>query len=178
MSYFRRKQVIQAVNRKGQVLGEIEKWEAHKKGILHKAFTITLVYKKQIILQHRKHLAFNGFFDATSSSHPLIKKGLVEDLKTSVYKALQREWNLKRKDLSNLYYKGDIYYKAVDKKNNFIEHELCAIFTCKVSKIPLFNPDFAYGFSLLSRNELYDGSSLINSLLAPWVKVMLSQKLI
>ena len=43
----------------------------HTKGILHKALTIALIYKDQFIIQHRKHPAFDGVFDITSSSHQL-----------------------------------------------------------------------------------------------------------
>ena len=73
-SYYKQKQIIAKVNKKGEIIGKIDKWEAHKKGILHKALSVTLIYKNQYILQHRKHVAFDGVFDLTSSSHQIYIK--------------------------------------------------------------------------------------------------------
>ena len=44
-SYYKQKQMIARVDRQGNILGQIEKWEAHRKGILHKAFTVAIIYK-------------------------------------------------------------------------------------------------------------------------------------
>ena len=38
--YYIEKQYIEKVNRSGKHLGYIEKWEAHKKGLLHRGFGI------------------------------------------------------------------------------------------------------------------------------------------
>ena len=89
-SYYLQKQYIAKVDRKGNIIGQIEKWEAHRKGILHKAFTIAVFYKGDILLQHRKHPAFDGVFDATISSHQLIKDGKLEDTIKASEKTLKR----------------------------------------------------------------------------------------
>src|SRR3989344_5311297 len=98
-NYYNQKQFIAKVNRKGETIGEIDKWEAHKKGVLHKAISITLIYKNRYILQHRKHPAFNGVFDLTSSSHQLFRKGKLQSSKDAGYECLKREWNIGKKDL-------------------------------------------------------------------------------
>jgi isopentenyldiphosphate isomerase len=44
--YYKQKQFIPLVNKKGEVIGQGERWDVHKKGILHKGFTVTLLYKE------------------------------------------------------------------------------------------------------------------------------------
>src|SRR5438309_2028934 len=102
MDYYQQKQIIARVNKRGEVIGEIEKWEAHRKGILHLALTVALLYKGQYIVQHRKHPAFDGVFDLTSSSHPLIVDGKLQPTLEAVYLTLKREWGLEKTDLSGV----------------------------------------------------------------------------
>lgn len=179
MNYFKIKQTIGKANRKAQVIGEVEKWHAHKKGILHRAFSVALVYKNKYVLQHRKHIAFDGVYDLTSSSHQLMQNGKLQDTIESIYLTLEREWELKKKDfVSKPNYEGNVYYKAQDEKSEFTEHEMCDIYTVKIRRLPLPNFDFAYGFSLVTDEELTNKNSRIYSLLAPWIKVAIEKKLI
>ncbi|MEK9178494.1 MAG: hypothetical protein AAB801_01805 [Patescibacteria group bacterium] len=171
LDYYKQTQIIARVDKTGKVLGKVEKWEAHKKGVLHKGLTIALSYKGQFIIQHRKHPAFDGVFDITSSSHQLFVRGKLQTSLEAVYECLKREWDLTKKDFlttpKNL---GSIYYKAKDSKSIYTEHEICDILVARVKKIPTPNYDFAYGFSLLSKEELSNKNSRIYEGLAPWVK--------
>jgi isopentenyl-diphosphate delta-isomerase len=174
LEYYKQKQIIARVDRNGNVIGKIEKWEAHRKGILHKALTIALIYKDYYIIQHRKHPAFNGVFDITSSSHQLFLEDKLQTTLNATYDTLKREWNLEKKDLKyvpkNL---GTVYYKARDSKSIYVEHEMCEILVCEVNKIPSPNFDFAYGFSLVKKQEFLEKNSRNYSNLAPWVKTMI-----
>ena len=71
MDYYKQKQYLAEVDKNDKVLGEIEKWECHKKGVLHRGYTCILIYKGSYIFQHRKHPVFSGVFDLSFSSHPL-----------------------------------------------------------------------------------------------------------
>ncbi|HVZ67398.1 MAG TPA: hypothetical protein VG917_03980, partial [Patescibacteria group bacterium] len=66
MNHYKKKIMIATCDKQGNITGEIERWEAHKKGILHRAFTLALIYKGKYIVQHRKHPLFNGTFDITA----------------------------------------------------------------------------------------------------------------
>lgn len=177
-SYYKQKQIIARVDKKGNVIGKIEKWEAHRKGILHKALTIALIYKGSFIIQHRKHPAFDGVFDITSSSHQLFIDGKLESTIDATYKTLEREWNITKKDLltkpKNL---GSVYYKAKDEKSIYIEHEVCEILVAKIKNLPIANLDFAYGFSLVKKEELVNKNSRIYQNLAPWVKKTIEENM-
>jgi len=178
MDYYKQKQIIARVDKKGEIIGKIEKWEAHKKGILHKAFTVALVYKDKFVLQHRKHPAFDGVYDLTISSHQLYLNNNLENTFDATYKTLKREWDLEKKDILSLKLEGAVYYKARDTKSEFIEHEYCEILTVKVKKLPPPVFDYAYGYSLITKKELLNKKSRIYPLLAPWVLKMIEKNLI
>lgn len=175
LDYYKEKQFIARIDENGNILGEIEKWEAHRKGILHKAITVTLIFKGKFIVQHRKHPAFDKVYDVTSSSHQLFINGKLQTTKEATYNCLEREWNLNRKYLSNLKNLGAIYYKAKDKNSEFTEHELCDVIIVEVASKPEPNLDFSYDALLVSKNELTDKNSRIYKNLAPWVKVMIEE---
>lgn len=174
-NYYKQKQIIAKVDNDGKVIGEIEKWEAHEKGILHKALTISLIYENQFVVQHRRHPAFNKVLDVTSSSHQLFINGKLQTTEEAVYECLKREWNLKKSDLTKLKNLGSIYYKAKDLKSIYTEHEICEILVAEVNVEPKPNLDFAYGFSLVTKQELQSKKGEIYNQLAPWVKTMIEE---
>lgn len=175
MKYLDQKQFIAQVNKSGEILGQIEKWEAHKKGILHKAFSVTLVYKDQYILQHRKHPVFDGVFDLSCSSHPIYKGNKLEEDEEAILKTLKREWGLMRKDIKGRIEDiGVIYYRAKDEKSRYIEHELCTQYRITLKKLPTAKDEVAYGYSLVSKEDLEKKSSRIYMNLAPWSKKAVS----
>ncbi|MBI2032105.1 MAG: hypothetical protein HYV38_03545 [Candidatus Levybacteria bacterium] len=176
-AYYKNKQMIAKVDKRGNVIGKIEKWEAHKKGILHKALTVALIYKDYYIIQHRKHVAFDGVFDITSSSHQLYINDKSQTTLEATYQCLKREWGIQKKDLvGEIVNEGAVYYKAKDKKSEFTEHEVCDILIAKVKKIPTPNYDFAYGLSLVTKEEMLNKKGRIYESLAPWIKVMIDKK--
>lgn len=162
-SYYKQKQIIARVDETGKVIGKIEKWEAHKKGILHKALTVALIYNGQYVIQHRKHPAFDGVYDITSSSHQLFIDGKLQTTEDATYECLKREWNLDKNDLGEIKNLGSIYYKAKDPKSIYSEHEMCEILIAELKFKPQPNLDFAYGSLLADKEELK------NKKLAPWV---------
>ncbi|KKQ34819.1 MAG: Isopentenyl-diphosphate Delta-isomerase [Microgenomates group bacterium GW2011_GWA2_37_6] len=174
-NYYKQKQIIARVDRNGNVVGKIEKWEAHKKGVLHRALTVALIYNGQYIIQHRKHPAFDRVFDVTSSSHQLFTNGKLQTTEEAAFDCLNREWELEKTDLSKLKNMGAIYYKAKDEKSIYTEHEMCEILVVEINVEPKPNLDFAYGFSLVSKQELMNKDSKIYENLAPWVKKMIEE---
>ena len=82
MDYYKQKQFLAQVDKNDRILGKIEKWEAHKKGVLHRGYTCILIYKGSYIFQHRKHPVFDGVFDLSFSSHPLCHPELARPSKS------------------------------------------------------------------------------------------------
>lgn len=179
MDYYTKKQLVATVDRNNNITGSVEKWKAHKQGILHKGFTVVLTYKGQYVLQHRKHPAFDGYFDLTFSSHPVYVDGILEDDFTAIYQALKRELNIEKKDLAGVpIYKGVVWYKAKDPNSEFTEHEMDSIYMAKIKKLPQPNFTYSYGLSLQSPDQIKDKNSSLTKLLVPWVRALLQKKLI
>ena len=176
-THYKKKMMIARVDKQGNILGQIEKWEAHRKGILHKAFTVAIIYKDKLLVQHRKHPVFNGVLDVTSSSHQVYENGKLQDTIKATFLTLKREWNIEKKDLVKpLVNEGAVYYKAKDKYSEFTEHEVCDLVVAEIKTLKEPNFDFAYGYSLVSKKELSNTSSRLYQNLATWVKVMVKEK--
>ncbi len=178
MNYYKQKIMIATCDKKGNMTGSIERWEAHKKGILHRAFTVALIYKGNYVLQHRKHPVFDGVFDITTSSHQIFKDGHLEDTIQAAKRALKREWKIKESNIGKFKITGAVYYKAKDEKSIYTEHEYCDIVEVKISKIPEPNLELAYGYSLIEKDKIKDTTSRTYALFAPWVKKAVEQNLI
>lgn len=178
-TYYKEKQYIEKVDKKGKHLGYIEKWDGHKKGTLHRGFGIIILYKNYILLQHRKHPAFDGVLDLSSASHQLLKNGRFESLEEAVINSLIREWNLANKDLIGKVKRiGYVYYKEKDPKSIYTEQEYCDVLICKIKRLPEPNLEFAYGYSLITKHELYRKKSRIYEFMSPWGKKIIDQKMI
>lgn len=179
MDYYKNLFYIAQVDEKDTITGKVERWEAHEKGILHRAFTVAIFYQGKVVIQHRKHPVFDDVYDVTVSSHQIYVHDKLQDDLEAVYPTLQREFGISQQDLlSPPVYKGNIYYKAPDPKSRYIEHEVCHIYTCEVKNLPQPNLDFAYGSLLASIEELKDKNSSLYSKLAPWVQECLKTGLL
>ncbi len=189
MDYYQAKQFVAQVDKNDKILGKIEKWDAHKKGVLHRGYTCILKFKDNFILQHRKHPVFDGVFDLSFSSHQLFASSLpsrasgasrgisLQETSTAIAKGLKREWNIDKKDLlSEPKFLKKIYYKAKDPKSDYTEHEIDYIYIAVLKNLPKPNLDFYYSFKLVKKLEIRNWKLGIN--LAPWVKVMIEKKLI
>jgi isopentenyldiphosphate isomerase len=177
--YYKEKQMIAMANKKGEITGKVEKWEAHKKGILHKGFTLILKFKDYYVLQPRKPPAFDGMFDLTFSSHQVFENGKLQDINRAIYEALDREWKIDKKDFSSKPKKlGVVYYREKDTKSIYTEHEMDEILSIEIKSLPVPNHEFAYGYSLVGKKELLDKKGRIYPLLAPWARKIIEKKMI
>jgi|SRR3989338_3696554 len=169
MDYYKKELFLAQVDKKNNILGKVERWEAHKQGILHRGFTMILTYQGRIVLQHRKHLAFDGYFDLTFSSHQIYVHNVLQTDEDAISETLKREWNIDGLGLKNIpKYLGKFYYKAKDPQSIFTEHEIDYIYQAELKDLPNSNPDFAYGFELISKEEIN------NYKLAPWVEEIIT----
>ena len=169
MDYYTQTITIAKVNDQDEITGEIERWEAHKKGILHRGFTIILTYGNFYVCQLRKHPVFNGVIDFAASSHQIYSEGKIQNINEAITKTLEREWQMKPEDLPTpIKLLGKIQYNSFD--GTYTEHELCHFYHSSVTKLPVFNADFAYGYGLFSRDELKNLTPPLNTMIAPWVK--------
>lgn len=178
MDHYKKVLYIPKVDENDTVLGQVERWEAHEKGILHRGFTVGLIYEGQMVCQHRKHPVFDGFVDLTASSHPFYDGDVLQDTEIAVLNCLEREWNIKKDQLKNgLRLQGKVIYDS--KHGNFIEHEVCHLYLAEIDFVPEVNLEYAYGFSLIPVEQLndYESNPALRGL-APWVLEMIMKDLL
>ena len=179
-SYYSKKILIAKCDKKGDILGPIERWEAHKKGILHRAFSVTLKYKNSYIVQFRKHPVFDGVLDVSSSSHQVFnpETNILQDTIEASISTLLREWKISKEDfIGKPKITGSVYYKAKDKYSIYTEHEIDDVVEVKLKCMPEPNLEYAYGATLMTREDLIKNKRA-NSILAPWVIAMLKKNLL
>ena len=177
-THYKKTLFIPQVNEQDEVTGKVERWEAHEKGILHRGFTVGLIYEGQMVCQHRKHPVFDGFVDLTASSHQFYEGEQLQDPIIAVENCLGREWNIKKPDLrTGISLKGKVIYDS--KHGNYIEHEVCHLYLAEINKLPELNLEFSYGFSLIPVKQFddYEANPMLRGL-APWVLEMIMKDLL
>ncbi|KKQ37173.1 MAG: hypothetical protein US54_C0042G0002 [Candidatus Roizmanbacteria bacterium GW2011_GWA2_37_7] len=170
---------IATVDTKDEVQGKIERWEAHTKGILHRALTLAVFVKDTVLLQHRKHPVFDSVYDMTISTHQQYKDSTLQTDEEAMYQTLKRELLLAPSSLKQIpQYKGTVMYQANDPKSDFIEHEVCHVYTCSVDAHPNFDPAYAYDLKAYSLETITNQTNSLYSRLAPWVKEMIKKGMV
>lgn len=104
-------------------LGSMEKTEAHRKGVLHRAFSVLLFNSKgELLLQKRSANKYHsaGLWTNTCCSHPKPN----ESIEHAVRRRLMEEMGI---DTQPKYAYKFIYKANLD--NNLIEHELDYVYT-------------------------------------------------
>lgn len=175
-TWLKQMQYIPQVDKNNIIIGKVEKWEAHKKGILHRAITATIFYKNMVLLQHRKHVVFDGYFDLTVSSHPLYIGDKLQTEEEAVMYTLEREMGITPDMIKGeVVLRKIVYYKAQNKHEKLMEHEMDYFFDVELKHLPTFHYEYAYGYSLMPLKQVKDTHSVVYKALAPWVQRALKE---
>lgn len=116
-------------------LGTMEKIEAHKKGVLHRAFSVFIFNSKnELLLQQRAFTKYHsaGLWTNTCCSHP--RAG--EDNKAAAIRRLREEMGIE----TDLQYKTNFIYKILF-NNGLTEHEYDHIYTGYSNHSPIINKE-------------------------------------
>lgn len=117
-------QKLVLVDKKDNFVGNASYEDCHRgKGVRHRAF-VTLLFDKNnwVLLQRRKHRLFDGLWDLTAISHPLVNGVKTETYQQASDRALNKEMGIKGASITNI---GAFNYFARDGKN--CENEYCAV---------------------------------------------------
>jgi isopentenyl-diphosphate delta-isomerase len=123
------------VNEQDEMLGLMEKMEAHEKGLLHRAFSVFIFNDDgEMMLQQRAHSKYHsgGLWTNTCCSHPRAGESNVDAAK----RRLQEEMGFSC-DVEKAF--DFIYKKHLDK--GLIEHEFDHVFFGKYNGKPSINPE-------------------------------------
>ena len=165
-------EIINLVNIDGQVIGGVEKLEAHEKGLLHEAFSIFVFNKnKELLLQKRALSKYHsgGLWTNTCCSHPRFG----EDLNTAVHRRMIEEMGFDISDIRKTY---DFIYKvSLDKglTEHEYDHVFLAIYTDEIIKP---NPEEVCDYKWVSEDWLKKDLKINPQIYTEWLKIIIKDK--
>lgn len=136
------------VNEKDEPLGLMPKLEAHRKGVLHRAFSVFILNDKgELMLQQRAAHKYHspGLWTNTCCSHPREGESTIEAGK----RRLQEEMGFVT-DLTTLF--SFIYKAPFD--NGLTEHELDHVLTGRYNGNPDINPEEVSDWKWMAPEEV------------------------
>lgn len=157
------------VDEKDNVVGELEKLEAHIKGQLHRAFSVFIFNdKKELLLQQRADTKYHGggLWTNTCCSHPQINEDVLESAK----KRLKFEIGM----MCELHWQYSFIYKE-NVENNLIENELDHVFIGFSNAQPIINSDEVKNYKWLSIKEVLKDIENIPTNYTVWFKQALPE---
>ena len=149
--------------------GQMEKLEAHQKGVLHRAFSVFIFNSKnEILLQQRAKTKYHsaGLWTNTCCSHPRPGEANLE----AANRRLSEEMGM-HADLS---YGFNFTYKATF-GDGLTEHELDHVFFGYSNEAPVINTDEVESFRYLSLEELKLDIRKQPDLYTEWLKICLDE---
>ncbi len=136
------------VDENDNVLGSMEKMEAHRKPALHRAISVFIVNEKgEWLLQRRALQKYHspGLWTNTCCSHPFPGETSIE----AAHRRLKEEMGLQT-DLKEIFH--FTYREELD--NNLIEHELDHVFIGTTNEIPALNTSEVSNWKYINYEDL------------------------
>ncbi len=156
------------VDKNNNVIGFMEKIEAHQKGLLHRAFSVFIFNsKQQLLLQRRALNKYHsaGLWTNTCCSHPRRDESFI----VAANRRLSEEMGITCK----LKYAFEFIYKA-NLDHNLSEHELDHVFLGKSDKTPVLNKEEAMDYKYISLDDLKIEIQNNPDSYTEWLKICLS----
>lgn len=141
------------VNENDEAIGEMEKLEAHQKGLLHRAFSVFIFNQKgQMLLQQRSQGKYHspGLWTNTCCSHPFPGEKTLNAAKRRLMEEMGIEAELQYMD--SLLYKTSAVTAGFE--NGLTEYEFDHIFTGKTNIDPVINKEEVESFAWLSLTDI------------------------
>ncbi len=157
------------VDEQDNAIGEMEKLEAHQKGLLHRAFSVFIFNDKgQMLLQQRALSKYHsgGLWTNTCCSHPMPNENNLAAAKRRLMEEMGMEAELEHKDF--------LLYKAKF-ENGLTEHEYDHIFIGKTNQQPKINKAEVENFEWLTVTEIKEKLKLNPELYTYWFKMAIDR---
>lgn len=151
------------------VLGTMEKMEAHRKGVLHRAFSILIFNSAgELLLQKRSREKYHsgGLWTNACCSHPSPHESIEE----SVRKRLQYEMGI---DVNPTFAYTFQYKAPLD--NALIEHELDHVYVGQFDGTPEVNPEEVEDWKFVDVEDLRKSVKDNPEKYTAWFRLMLDQ---
>lgn len=150
------------VDKKDHKIGEEEKIEAHKKGLLHRSFSIFIFNQKgELLLQKRAKSKYHsgGLWSNTCCGHPRPN----EEISLAASRRLKEEMGIKVKIKEVLTF---IYKVKVG--NDLVENEYDHLFVGRFDETPKINPKEVTAYKWLDMNKIRGQIQKKPKIFSPW----------
>jgi isopentenyl-diphosphate delta-isomerase len=157
------------VNEEDTPTGTMEKMEAHKKGALHRAFSIFIFNSKgELLLQQRALDKYHspGLWTNTCCSHPRHGEAVLD----AAHRRLAEEMGMQ----CSLEYHFKFLYKA-QFENGLIEHELDHVFFGNSDALPELNPAEVAAYRYIGMDLLEKELNEAPEKYSPWLRISFDQ---
>jgi isopentenyl-diphosphate delta-isomerase len=155
------------VDENDNAIGTMEKMEAHRKGVLHRAFSILVFNSKgQLLLQKRSWKKYHsgGLWTNTCCSHPRPD----EDIQSAMRRKLFQEMGIEvTPEFSHKF-----IYRA-DLGNNLMEHEYDHVYVARYDGEPHINSDEVEAWRFEDLPQLRDSIRKSPQDFTYWFKLIL-----
>ena len=149
-------------------IGTMEKMEAHRKGKLHRAFSVLIFNSKgELLIQQRAKSKYHSanLWTNTCCSHP--RPG--ESIQAAANRRLQEEMGISTKlELSHKF----IYHVELD--NGLIENELDYVFTGIFDGVPTINDSEVVNWKFVPVRDLKSGIQENPQSYTHWFKIIMN----
>jgi isopentenyl-diphosphate delta-isomerase len=156
------------VDAQDQEIGQMEKQEAHIKGLLHRAFSVFVFNSAgELILQRRALDKYHsgGLWSNTCCSHP--RSG--ESVFAAAHRRLQEEMGF---DCELEHAFSFIYEQQV---GTLMEHELDHVFVGRFDGVPQLNPDEVAEWRVVSMEKLQEDLHGSPEEYTVWIRICLDR---
>ncbi len=157
------------VNKEDKELGAGEKLDIHRKGLLHRAFSIFIFNSKgEMMLQKRALTKYHGagLWSNACCGHPRPNEDLIAAMKRRLMEEMGFECVFERMF-------DYIYQVKLDK--GMMEHEFLHVYKGVFDGIPKINPEEADGWKWISMAELREDIKKHPDKYSPWFKLSLER---
>lgn len=149
--------------------GQMDKMEAHEKGVLHRAFSVFIFNsKRELLLQQRAMSKYHsaGLWTNTCCSHPRIGESNINAAKRRLMEEMGMDCELN--------YLFKFTYKAVF-EDGLTEHEVDHVFFGMSDELPFINHDEVEGFKYMDLETLVQDIAVNPSAYTPWLRICLDK---
>ncbi len=150
------------------ITGTLEKMEAHKNGVLHRAFSVLLFNSQgELLIQKRASSKYHsaGLWTNTCCSHP--QPG--ETIEVAIRRKLKQEMGI---DAAPEFAYKFVYKIALE--NGLTEHELDHVFIGSFDGIPNINHEEVEDWRFISMNNLKEEIKVNPNNFTHWFKLIIN----
>lgn len=149
--------------------GEMEKWEAHVKGVLHRAVSVVVFNSEgKMLLQQRAHSKYHtpGLWSNTCCSHP--RPG--ESAEAAAHRRLQEEMGFFTPLQKIL-----VFTYKVRFDNGLTEHEVDHLFIGTFNQDPVPNPEEVADIKWIAPDHLLADMKVHPEIYTAWFRIIMEK---